>query len=405
MDPTSKTRISFEISLESSPTPPETKSSQTENPLKEYRSGADVHVQNQNEGESKKNIKDQNVSSNVFAYSGIPTIIHEVRQSDSTQSASEDQVSQVNSQTPSIGVTKGKASIGPPKMLNSGNQVSSSSANLTKVDVKTSANTYPKPTAIKDLSGFQFESDHYKNYYLSVSDAGRDLGEKFNLTPYEVGAIRAYTGDSYLFINWQMRNLPDPLVNLYDAQALENSGVRQDMAELIANLANGLKKLPPAQTSSTRFKGLGRDANLPAAELAKYKKGAHVSTPMFTSTTHTLEQMGHDFWWNGSPHAIVIHQAFMGNGRNIGPFSGLPDEDEILFLPNTKFLVTHVNDNVSFGAGVSKHNKYKDDIARSDAYKLGDERLTKTVISLQELPPEIQPKEKKSMFRSSVKSF
>jgi hypothetical protein len=405
MDPTSKIRTSFETDLDSSPTSLEDESSQTESPLKDYRSGAEIHVQNQNEGDSTKNIKDQNISNHLFTSSDIPTAFHEVRQIDSTQPEPEDQLAQASSQTPVIGVTKGKASIGPPQILNSGNQPPSSSANLTKVNAQASVGTYPEPIDIKDLSNFEFKLENYQDNYSNVSNAGKNLGKKFNLTPFEVGAIRAYTGNSYLHINWQMRNLPDPSVDLYDARALERSGVTKDMAELIANLANGLKKLPPAQTSSTRFKGLGRDANLPADELAKYKKGAQVSTPMFSSTTGTLEQMGHNFWWDGSPHAIVIHQAFMGNGRDIGPFSELTDEAEILFLPNTKFLVTHVQDNVIFGTGVSKHNKYKDDKARSDAYKLDDKKLIKTVISLQELPPEIQPKEKKSMFRSSVKNF
>lgn len=413
MDPTSKIRTSFETTLDSSPTPLEEESSQTDSPLNYYRSSADAHVQGQNETGSINNIKDQNINSHIFTSSGIPTVFHEVRRIDSAQPATEDQLAQASSQAPAISVTKGKASIGPPKILNSGIQPPSPSVNLTHINVQVpvsapvnaTVKAYPAPTDLIDLSGFEFKIDDYQDNYSNVSNIGKNLGKKFNLTPFEVGAIRAYTGDSYLHINWQMRNLPDPSVDLYSAKALEKSGVRKDMAELIANLTNGLQKLPSSQSSSTRFKGLGRDANLPANELAKYKKGAQVSTPMFTSTTGTLEQMGHNFWWDGSPHAIVIHQAFMGNGRDVGPFSAVPDEAEILFLPNTKFLVTHVNDNVSFGAGVSKHNKYKDDIARSDAYKLGNEKLTKTVISLQELLPEIQPKEKKSMFRSSVKSF
>ena len=403
MDPTSKNRTSFETALDSSPTSLEEESSQMDSPLKDYRSGADAHVQGQNNSDSIKNIKDQNINSHIFTSSGIPTVFHEVRQIDSAQPATEDQLSQASSPTPAISVTKGKASIGPPKMLNSGNQPPSPSVNSSQVNVQVPVNApvkaYPAPTDLKDLSGFEFKLDHYQENYSNVSNAGKNLGKEFNLTPFEVGAIRAYTGDTYLYINWQMRNLPNPSVDLYDAKALEHSGVPKDMAELIANLTNGLKKLPSTQSSSTRFKGLGRDANFPANELAKYKEGAQVSTPMFTSTTGTLEQMGHNFWWDNSPHAIVIHQAFMGNGRDIGPFSALPDEAEILFLPNTKFLVTHVKDNVIFGAGVSKHAKFKDDKARSDAYKLDDKKLIKTVISLQELPPEIQPKEKKSMFK------
>ena len=62
MDPTSKIRTSFETDLDSSPTSLEDESSQTESPLKDYRSGAEIHVQNQNEGDSTKNIKDQNIS-------------------------------------------------------------------------------------------------------------------------------------------------------------------------------------------------------------------------------------------------------------------------------------------------------------------------------------------------------
>ena len=214
MDPTSKIRTSSEPALDSSPTLPEEESSQTQNPLKDYRSSADVHVQDQNEGSSTKNIKDKNISNHIFTSSDIPTDFHEVRQIDSTQPATEDRLAQASSQTPAIGVTKGKASIGPPQISNSGNQPPSASANLTKVKVQASVGAYPAPTDIKNLSSFEFNIENYKDNYFNVSNAGKNLGKKFNLTPFEVGAIRAYTGDSYLYINWQMRNLPDPSVDL-----------------------------------------------------------------------------------------------------------------------------------------------------------------------------------------------
>ncbi len=445
---------------------PEKKFSQTKNPTKNYCADAKTHVQSQSDGEVTKSIKDQNISSNIFDSSGIPTILYELRQSDFEQPESEGQPDQTPDQTAATGVTKGKASIGPAKALNSGifdssgiptilsevrqsdfeqpeskdqlgqapgqtaatgvtkkasigpaktlnsgNQVSSPATSIPKTVIQAPGHTYPKPKEIKDLSKFKFDNQNYKDNYLAVSQEGKDLGKQFQLTMEEVGAIRAYTGDSYKYINWQMRNLPDPLVDLYDAQALENSGVRSDMAKLIANLVSGLEKLPSAQSSTTHFEGLGRDTNLPAAELAKYKQGAIVSTPMFTSTTTKLGQLADMDWWTKFPQTIIIHQRPNGNGRNIGPFSAISKESEILFLPNTRFGVNSVKENVKVGGPINwsqMHNLNEDQInAAYNAPMI--EELSKTVIALQELPPkqpaQPKPKEKTSLFTSSIRGF
>jgi hypothetical protein len=199
-------------------------------------------------------------------------------------------------------------------------------------------------------------------------------------------------------INYQLRNLPDPNVNVYDAAALKKSGVNADMADLIANLVNGLKKLPPAQLEGEIIKGHGRDANLPKEELEKFKEGNTVSPSMFISTTNSLEQMVSSNWWNGNPQAMIIHQAPNGNGRDIAAFSPYEYESEILFLPNTKFKVEYRKDNVTIGGGVpmdinppSIKAQYDEKTKQAWADKYNDpsgQKYKKTIIALRELPPD-----------------
>ncbi len=421
MDPASKIRKFFGRPVESDKETSGKESGQTKSLEKKHRSDSVDHIQTAVKSESIKNIKDQDIGINVFGYSRIPTIFHEVRQigseNDLTQTDYREQVAEANSQTASIEPAKSMIPTpSPPKKPGSGNQIPSSLRDIPKTaaqasvhkSVPSDGNTYVEPdTSIKDLSGFRCDYSDYVDNYCAVSQAGKDLAEKFNLTPEEVGAIRIYSGPTYKHINWQMRNLPDPSVNLYDAKALEQSGVRNDMVELIANLTNGLRKLPPAQSSFTDFKGLGRDANLPADELAKYKQGAIISTPMFTSTTTELGQLTDMDWWTKFPHTIIVHQRPNGNGRNIGPFSTIPRESEIIFLPNTRFGVNSVKENIKVGGPVNWfHLSQQTESEINAAFNQPmDEDLIKTVIALQELPPEDKPKEKLTSFRSSIKNF
>ena len=202
------------------------------------------------------------------------------------------------------------------------------------------------------------------------------------------------------------------------------------MADLIANLVNGLKKLPPAQLEGEIVSGHGRDVNLPKDELEKYKEGQIISPSMFTSTTSTLEQMVSNQWWNTNPQAMIIHQVANGNGRDIAAFSPYEYESEILFLPNTKFKVEYRKDNVTIGGGVAIDinpqaikDQYDEKTKKAWADKYNDpsgQKYKKTIIALRELPaePEIPAKtsinapqkisqstNEKKPFKHSIRNF
>jgi hypothetical protein len=81
------------------------------------------------------------------------------------------------------------------------------------------------------------------------------------------------------------------------------------------------------------------------------KEGAVISDRMFTSTTTRLEQTVEGDWWRKNDQVWTIHQRVDGNGRDIAAFSGYGNEAEILFLPDTKFLITYRKDDAIVGSG------------------------------------------------------
>ena len=224
------------------------------------------------------------------------------------------------------------------------------------MDDNDAINVYTAPKIIDyDLSSFEFQDKEANACLSGISDEAKALASTHQLTQKEVAAIRAYTQNYYLVINYQLRNLPDPNVNIYDAAALKKLGVNPDMADLIANLVNGLKKLPPAQLDGQIVRGHGRDANLPEEELEKFKEGSTISPSMFISTTNSLEQMVSTSWWNTNPQAIVIHQIPNGNGRDIAAFSSYQHESEILFHLDAEGRLVGAS-------GLSRSNKIAKDI-------------------------------------------
>lgn len=182
------------------------------------------------------------------------------------------------------------------------------------------------------------------------------------LSEKEAAAIHAYTIDSreksyYIHINNQFRHLPLDKVDISDAKALINAGVQNvELAELIAALISGMRKLPPLQTSDSAYLPLGRNVIMYPQELDLYTKDAEVNQKTFMSTTVSATSMtsGSVDFWDQKYVALVIYQRVNGNARDIGPFSDFPDEQEVLFMPNTKFKVMFRSEPVETTQGASK---------------------------------------------------
>jgi hypothetical protein len=208
------------------------------------------------------------------------------------------------------------------------------------------------------------------------------LAWRCNLTDDEAAAIHAYTRNEYFQgINSQFRSLPLHDADIFDAQSLKQAGVKNsDLADLIAALARGLKKLPAAQTDPSHFVCLGRNVTMAADELHTYAENAEVTMPTFISTTISSNEMISEGWWNNKDQALFIYQRIDGNGRDITPFSAIPGEREILFLPHTKFQVMFMSEPTETLRGIP------DDGTPVN----GNAKVTKMLIGLQEIPSEKQ---------------
>lgn len=187
----------------------------------------------------------------------------------------------------------------------------------------------------------RFGLNEQNDLFEGLSPTAKLHAKDYGLVDIEAAAIRAYTQDGfYTHINHQFRTLDLEHINISDTSALKKAGVKTiDMAQLIAALISGLRKLPPAQTSETYFTSAGRNVSLPDDELALYKQDAKVTVSAFLSTTDSADEMITDNWWDNKKHALFIFQKVNGNGRDISMFSDFPTEKEILFLPFTKFKV------------------------------------------------------------------
>ena len=192
--------------------------------------------------------------------------------------------------------------------------------------------------------------DLYQSFLKMLPDKGRELGETYKLNECEMAAIVCYTGDDYKEINATLRSLTGTDVDFYNADSLKSFGVNEHLSEIISDLSNGLKKLPPARTDSKSSYGVGRDLTLEGKALDRMKQGTVISDRMFTSTTTRLEQAVETQWW-GNDQFCSIHQCVNGNGRLIAAFSRYGSEGEVVFLPDTKFLITYRKDNAIVGKG------------------------------------------------------
>jgi hypothetical protein len=291
------------------PEPTKTKPVRNQNPIQEKVTAASVHVNEQLDSESTKNIKSQPkkrpLPNNLYAESAKLNTAYQVNLSDSKSLQSERPISEADIQE--------------------------------KIE--------------EDIMNSRSDPKEYKKIYASVSETGKAQAKAYGLNNCEVAAIHAYTGAYSAVINPALRTLQGEDVKKNDAKSLEGFLIDTHLSEIISDYYKALEKLPPALLEKNINIGLGRDVTLPANVLAAIKEGDIISESMFTSTTRAMEQMVDNKWWRETTETFIFHQRVNGNGRDISAYSAFKHECEIVFLPDTKFKVTYRKDGAIVGRG------------------------------------------------------
>ncbi|KZM76051.1 ADP-ribosyltransferase [Nocardia terpenica] len=129
------------------------------------------------------------------------------------------------------------------------------------------------------------------------------------LTQDEAAAVRSYTGSGSEDLN----------------NALRAGRGTREQHERIKKLIGALKKLPVHRGE------VFRGADLPADVLKQYKPGNTITEKAFTSTSATEA---------GVNSGTVRFHIMSETGRDVSKHSGFPWEQEVVFLPGTRFRVT-----------------------------------------------------------------
>ncbi|MCQ2736604.1 MAG: ADP-ribosyltransferase domain-containing protein [bacterium] len=141
----------------------------------------------------------------------------------------------------------------------------------------------------------------------AVKNSGMTLAEKT--------ALFAYTGDAYAPLNTALRT--------HDTEKVSK------MQPLIDNTVAALDKLPPYK-GTTVYRG----AEMPQAFFDEHKPGAKVTYSAFTSTS-TKALPG----FKGNTALTIDCAGDRGRGKDIKEFSKFEYESEILFPPDSEFIV------------------------------------------------------------------
>lgn len=141
----------------------------------------------------------------------------------------------------------------------------------------------------------------------AVKNSGMTLAEKT--------ALFAYTGDAYAPLNTALRT--------HDTEKVSK------MQPLIDNTVAALDKLPPY-----KGKTVYRGAEMPQAFFDEHKPGAKVTYSAFTSTS-TKALPG----FKGNTALTIDCAGDRGRGKDIKEFSKFEYESEILFPPDSEFIV------------------------------------------------------------------
>lgn len=161
--------------------------------------------------------------------------------------------------------------------------------------------------AAADGSNLGFDRETTGAPRLPIGSGGRSMPPDPQLTPREIIAVETYTRTGSPEVNTALR---------------EGRGI--DFQHDIADLRSALRKLP-------NYRGtVYRHIDLPEEVLARHQKGAVVTELGFMSTStrpYALKK--------GNAHIVMASFT----GKSIKQWSVDPEEEEILFLDGTSYLV------------------------------------------------------------------
>jgi hypothetical protein len=381
MNPTDKAHTVVTKTLEQEPISPKSKSSAAANPFNNLYMDSKVHVEKQAENDAMKGIKSELIQNKFNKNDNYDINFHqkteqlEIKNTENTGQIANSETSHQNAITNKPVMPQSPKTPPPKPPLANSNE-----------DAKIVNTPLPKNHKLA-ASNIKFSPKQHKELYSKLSLNAKWVALKNNLSNKEAAAIHAYTlNEYYIDINNQFRNLPLADVDISDPLALKNAGVENsDLAELIAAMVTGMKKLPPAQLDNSYFMAVGRNVTMPESELENYLEGNAVTCPTFLSTTVSQTEMVTEDWWNNKDTALFIHQRVNGKGRNITVFSQFAVEQEILFLPYTKFLVNFRGEPDYTKPGLSR------DETNINNNHPNSKKILKTLINMQEIPNEDQP--------------
>lgn len=157
-------------------------------------------------------------------------------------------------------------------------------------------------------------------------------GQNAGLTQPETVAIYGWTDTDYKFINpiaWGAPSVTAWGFDQHPFPGAENYTCSFSKAEVwpyIQVLSSALRKLPPAEPVSTLWRGSRQSAK----QLGNFISGG------FTSTSHRFDTALNFAYLQGrSLWAIESHNT----GKDIMNCSSVPNEDEVLFGPGSRFKV------------------------------------------------------------------
>lgn len=142
------------------------------------------------------------------------------------------------------------------------------------------------------------------------------------LTQQEQDQIHEYTGSWYEHVNPYLR---EEKIKEYDDP--------EELKKGAETIVSGLKKLPPYQ--ATVYRGSNIDPHTMMV-LANMKAGDVIYMKGFTSTSKVKDQMFHK--------SVAFH-INSKTGRDISELSGIKEEQEVLFAPDSRFRVKSISQN------------------------------------------------------------
>ena len=143
------------------------------------------------------------------------------------------------------------------------------------------------------------------------------------LSRAEQYAISEYSGSSYYNINKSLRGVKS------------SKSLQQGLQDEINAIRSGLNKLPPT-TSKEVYRGLRTTNPSKINQIYKsYEIDQIITEPGFLSTSPV------DRSQFGNLIKFKIHPKQKTNGKVLGDYSQMPDENEVLFPPSTSFKVVN----------------------------------------------------------------